>query len=99
MSITTVLDSADDQCRMPVTRGNKPASSAVAGESSLSSPVTPSAAGATDSAGTVAATGARTGATGRALAFTERPRWPRVHHSPAPNPTANITTASTIARP
>src|SRR5208282_2143352 len=111
MSITTVLESAEDQCRMPVTCGSTPASSAVAGDGSLSSSssvaagvsVTAGCAGVM--AGTIAAVaggstcGGVTDAAERALAefrllaWAERGRWPRVHHTPAPNATAHNTTA------
>src|SRR5271165_5142438 len=102
MSTTTVLASSDDQCRIPVTWGSKPASSGVVGKASLSSSVTDSAGGATGPAGTVtagAAGFAGNGAIEPALGLTRIAWWPRVHHSPAPKPTANSTTAATTARP
>src|SRR5580704_748785 len=105
MSITTVLESADDQCRMSVTRGSTPASSALTGEASPESSVTVSAAGtgalATGSAGAVAGCG-ECGVDAvmvPASAFAECARWPRVHQTPAPNAIANNTTTATTARP
>src|SRR5580704_6069203 len=109
MSITTVLESAEDQCRMPVTCGITPASSAVAGAASLSSTVAEVSvtafvtvgdeidAGSAILAG--AASGVATGAVARALAFTAAVRCPRVHHTPAPSATAHNTTAATTVRP
>src|SRR5580704_1625229 len=105
MSITTVLESADDQCRMSVTRGSTPASSALTGEASPESSVTVSAAGtgalATGSAGAVAGCG-ECGVDAvmvPASAFAERARWPRVHQTLAPKAIANNTTTATTARP
>src|SRR5580692_3647417 len=106
MSITTVLESADDQCRMSVTRGSTPASSAFTGEASPESSVTVSAAGtgalATSSAGEVAGCEVCGGAASvavRASAFAERARWPRGHQTPAPKAMANNTTTATTVRP
>src|ERR1700730_5072686 len=111
MSITTVLDSADDQCRMPVTLGSRPASTGVAGEDSFSSssavvPEVPSiggtaavAGGGVDAVAGCVACVATADATEPALARAERARWPRVHHTPAPQAAATNTTAATTARP
>src|SRR5438445_10260660 len=104
MSITTVLDSAEDQCRTPVTCGSTPASSGVVDGVSLSSSAT-ACAGVTDAVGGAGATATGTAGGVAAVAFgpefapTVAARWPRTHHTPAPEPTASKTTAITNPRP
>src|ERR1700731_2590336 len=107
MSITTVLESAEDQCRMPVTCGSKPASSGVDGEGPLASFLSPSLF-ASGAAGTplgvavwVAAAGVGDRNPGLFMlpGLTAWARWPSVHHTPAPMVAANNTSAATTARP
>lgn len=105
--MTTVLESADDQCRMSVTCGNTPDASGVAGKESLSSSfsivsVAVSTIGAAVAAGVVIVAGGNgcdVATVDEALALAERALWPSFHHTPAPRAAAINRTAATTARP
>src|SRR5580692_8803389 len=111
--MTTVLESADDQCRMPVTCGKTPATSGVAGEESLASlfvtsVLLTSVSVAVSTIGIAVAAGFAIVTGGNAcdivtldapLAFTGCALRPSFHHTPAPRAAAINTSAATTATP